>query len=444
MGIKRVNDLPKVRLWVYTQSSDGRVGPEETSVYGALGCFKERSSRGLFEKDMANLSVEGLAKKEEKIFKETSGRGHGAVLDQNFFIFEIEDLPRAATLFLCGPQYLSHLQQSLRRSDADRGFFLPDLVVSTDKDTEDLLNRAFELYGEMKDNGIPAEDARYVLPLSTRTNIQTGGNARELMHLHDMSNREGVPLIVRDTVNMMIERVKEVAPMLMKKRETNYEVLAWCPSSQLFGMKNGSLDELIDKQGHGKVFLLDYSRVALPHDSVRKAVRERNEAELANLKHFHYTFLTPMSLSCFHQATRQRTWDQSVESVYSAVERGEIIAPPKILNSRYSDEFKKFSLSMIEKYHFLTEKKVPKSEAIGVIPHALQVYDLVHVNGWNAIHSIGKRTCTQAQWEIRGIAEKMSGLISEVNPVLGEYSKPQGVIYGNCPEKNPCGKCFEK
>jgi thymidylate synthase ThyX len=68
----------------------------------------------------------------------------------------------------------------------------------------------------------------------------------------------------------------------------------------------------------------------------------------------------------------------------------------------------------------------------------------MHINGWNAIQSIGKRTCKTAQWEIRRIAKEMARQIGEVAPEIGRFSKPQGILYGHCPERENCGYCEKK
>ena len=88
--------------------------------------------------------------------------------------------------------------------------------------------------------------------------------------------------------------------------------------------------------------------------------------------------------------------------------------------------------------------RVGDKEIIGIVPHSLRVYDLIHINGWNAVHSIGKRTCTEAQWEIRSVARQMADYIKKVAPEIGKYSVPQGIIFGKCPEKKPCGACDKK
>jgi len=449
---------PEVRLLAATQGvAHESISNDTLPVYSARACFTEETALALLVEDRKRLTLpedddkmltpERLEKGIDGTLRETSGRGHGAVLDHSSFTFQIEDIPRVVTLQLCQPQYLMHLQQSLRRATASRGFYLPesisaspflDRVVST-------LDDAFALYDEMSAAGIPGEDARFVLPLYTKTNIVTTGDARELMNLHHMSRQEHMPTIVKDTVEDMIAKASDIAPHLMKERANNYEPLAWLPSCQLFAPENQNMRGLILMQGDDTTRMLGYAGIPMSEEAIRRAVEERNKADLANLKHIHFTFLAKMSLACLHQAIRQRTWDQSVESIYDAAGRGAFVTPPSVkaredYRSRYDDMNKK----MLGLYHVLVSDGVPQQDAIGVVSHALDVYDLIHINGWNAIHSIGKRTCTEAQWEIRHIAKEMARNIEKENPALGKYAKPQGITYGHCPEKKSCGLCAKK
>jgi len=422
----------KVELVAWLQNPEKNWGAEDSASCGARVCREKLSSDRIHDAKIKRTDYEN---RKENIFKETSGRGHGAVLDQSAFLFSIDNLTRASTLFLCEPEYASHLQQSLRVATAERGFYLPP---NLDSEAERLMKKQFRLYETMQNNEIPPEDARFILPLYTKTTIQSLWDSRELMHLDSMSQRAGVPSEVRETVQQMMNLTREIAPHLMKNRETNYEILSWFPSSQLFAKENKTIENLIST--HSDFAFLCYSGIDMSEESIKKAVEKRNEAELANLKHFHFTFIAPMSLACFHQATRQRTWNQSVQSLESAVRKGGYIIPPKISKSKFRGEYKDLneeSFSFVRNY-------LNDPEFLGVLPHSLVVHDLIHINGWNAIHSIGKRTCTEAQWEIRKIATKISIKIKEIVPGLGKYSVPQGILYGKCPEKNSCGKCNEK
>jgi len=432
----------KVELVACLENQFIEWGPEDAASCGARGCFNEKSSKEIHEEEIERWEEEYELRR-ENIFKETSGRGHGAVLDQSEFLFSIYNLSRASTLFLCAPQYASHLQQSLRRATAKRGFHLPESLEGTC--AKDLMNEQFELYDKMQSAGIPSEDARYILPLYTKTTIQTKIDARELMHLHSMSMRTGVPNEVKDTVEQMVEKAKEIAPRLMKNRQTNYEVLAWMPAPQLFVDNNGTIENLINYYSVNcvppeKVVLLDHAGIHMSPEEISMAIINRDEAELANMKHYHFTFLAPMSLASFHQATRQRTWDQSVQTITGALKKGIYIIPPSIKGTEFENQYRELNEKLIKTANAFSINP----EAIGIVPHSLSVYDLIHVNGWNAIHSIGKRTCTEAQWEIRNVARQMANYILEVAPEIGKYSVPQGIIYGNCPEKKSCGICDKK
>lgn len=463
MGEKKV-DL----IAVLQHPKDISWNPEDYASYGARGCFSQESSAGLHDtetrvvidenRDEINnriakalengFSLESLMQavgsvkeffvnhppqkaERNKIFNHTSGKGHGSVLDQSTFLYSIDNLTRASTLFLCAPEYASHLQQSLRRATAERGYERTD-----DNRGNEIMQKQFDLYEQMTEARVPTEDARIILPLNTKTTIQSLWNARELMHLNSMSKRMFVPADIRDTVQEMYNQAQEVAPLLMQDRETNYEVLSWFPSSQLFAKRNSPL-ERIANFGNGFEFKGFSKGLGMTENEVRRAVEEKDEALLANLKQYHFSFVAPMSIMTFHQATRQRTWNQSIEPLRNAVSRGKAIVPPSIAKTSYKQQF----LDLFNESISYVRENLDRPNAYGVIPHALEVYDAIHVNGWNALHSVGKRTCKTAQWEIRDIAKKMASEIRSNAPEIGKYSVPQGILYGSCPEKNKCGLC---
>jgi thymidylate synthase (FAD) len=398
--------------------------------------------------ELMKLPEEERLKKERGVLKNSFGRGHGSVGDQVHFTFSIEDLPRVVTFELCLPEYLEHLQQSLRRAKASRGFYLPEVIKNSalGKKTEVLMLKSFELYEKMVEKGIPGEDARFLLPLYTKTNITTTGNARELCHMWQMSQRKGVPSIVRAVVDEMISLAKGKAPYLFEDYGFNYETLAWYPSAQLYSLRNPLINDLLKSfKGDKRVTLIGHNANFLRWGiSIEKAVKERDETELANLKHVHFEFFISLSLVCLHQAIRQRTWNHTLESIYDAVKSAKrekqtrIIIPPSIKKSEFNSAFQKQHQTMLNLYCELVKGGISQEEAIGVMPHSLKIHTLIHVNGWNAINSIGKRTCLTAQWEIRAIARKMAKIIKGVYPELGKFAEPQCITLGECPEVEDC------
>lgn len=439
--IKPIVRLIAITKGVKDEKFGPEFGPDELSAFGALACFKNETTTQLF-KQYKHIP-EMLKKKKESVIKKSFGIGHGSVGDQNAFVFEIEGIPRAATLQLCLMPYLAHLQQSLRRAKA-AAYVLPEEIAESKmcEKTMRVLDCAFKLYEEMVCDGIPCEDARYVLPLYTRTNIQTLGNARELTHLLAMSERYGVPSVVKDIVRNMVKKASRIAPCLFNY--ASKETLAWYPAAQLYARKNETMKRVIERARYPEKTV--FVSFLPPAETIIEAVKKRDEAELANLKHIHNGsaiegFLVPMSLAAFHQAIRQRTWDHSVESIYAAVKRAKFVTPPTIKRSGYQKRYEEQTRAMLTVYKKLIQHGISEDEAIGVIPHSIVIYNLIHINGWNSIHSIGKRTCTAAQWEIRSIANDIASTIKKKNKALAPVIAPQGEIYGKCPESKPCGLC---
>jgi thymidylate synthase ThyX len=263
-----------------------------------------------------------------------------------------------------------------------------------------------------------------------------------------MSDKDSVPSVVTAVVREMMSLAKKEAPYLFEDFGANYEILAWYPSSQLFAENNETINRLVDRyMGEDRrVAILGQPLLneAITAETIFKAIKNRNEAELANLKHIHFEFLAPMSLACFHQATRQRTWNQSVESIYNAAFRdlekslSRMFIPESVKESEFVNRYEVLHRKMMKLYGSLVENGIPMSEAIGVVPHSLMIYDWIHVNGWNVIHAIGKRTCAKAQLEIRRIAWTMARQIRKATPIFDGFVEPQCITYGKCPEKEPC------
>ncbi|NYZ80109.1 FAD-dependent thymidylate synthase, partial [Candidatus Micrarchaeota archaeon] len=264
---------PQIELLAVSKGVEHEMGPQDISAFGAFGCFEEQSALGLFKSTPADKRP----KKVEVVLRESAGRGHGSVADQNCFTFSIENLTRAATLQLCLPHYLAHLQQSLRRATADRGFYLPDSIKDSSlfEDAKQTLSDSFKTYDKLSEKGVPKEDARFLLPLYTKTNIQTSGNARELMHLRMMNKQGEVPTAVSHVVDTMIAQASEKDPHLFNDWGYNYETLAWYPSAQFYSSENKTANEIIKKYKQPEATV--YFEHEMSEDAVRKAVKERNE-----------------------------------------------------------------------------------------------------------------------------------------------------------------------
>jgi thymidylate synthase (FAD) len=113
--------------------------------------------------------------------------GHHSVLEHASFTFGIEGISRVTTHQLVRHRIASFSQQSQRYVSHKEKFdvVVPPSVSSNEEISEKfsvLIRDIHQLYAEMVESGIPAEDARYILPNAAETKILVTMNARELFH----------------------------------------------------------------------------------------------------------------------------------------------------------------------------------------------------------------------------------------------------------------------
>ena len=82
---------------------------------------------------------------------------------------------------------------------------------------DELCNAIQGFYNDMTEAGIPAEDARYILPNATETKIVVTMNARSLLHFFELRCCSRAQWEIRELANRMLEEVRQVAPVLFAK-----------------------------------------------------------------------------------------------------------------------------------------------------------------------------------------------------------------------------------
>ena len=118
--------------------------------------------------------------------------GHASPLEQVWFEFGIAGVTRAFShQFVRHHMGISFEQQSQRYVTFKGGEFpytVPETVKRAGLDEE--LDAEFDdvarLYDRMVEAGVPAEDARFVLPNATNTNFKITVNFLELLHIADL------------------------------------------------------------------------------------------------------------------------------------------------------------------------------------------------------------------------------------------------------------------
>lgn len=437
--MESIVEIAKPKIYLIAESR-GEFGPEELVVYGANACIKKIDPLSIYKDHVA--SGIDINQFKERVLNATIGSGHLGVLDQATFTFVIRDVPRITTLFLVSPIYLSHLQQSMR-SVEPYGYYIPESIAKSKlyNAVKSEIIRSIKLYYKLTRWGVPKEDARYVIPLYTVTNIQTTGNARELTHLYIMSLDENIPTITKYVINKMWRELNSRYPLLFADRRINMNRIRYYPAPQIFCLKD-YIDEVISSLDNIKineVKLINYvDLVKFPGKKIFEAVLHGDESALSILKLNKYIFASKMSLVTLHQILRQRTWHHITESIYRALKRLEYVTPPSIIQKRLSREYQYQVERLYDLYIKLVNEGVDFKDAVGVISHAHTIIDIFTIDGWNMVSTVPLRRCLKAQWEIRKIMNDISLYIANISKELSQLSLPTCLLQGYCAEKYPC------
>ena len=188
--------------------------PEKTVVLAAKLCYSDSNISQLEE------SVTGVSY--EKFLTKILKMGHLSVLEHAGFTFGIEGISRATSHQLVRHRLASYSQQSQRYVKFKEGleFVTPPSIkknAKIGKKFSDITASLYSFYNEMIEAGIPAEDARYILPNAAETKIIVTMNARELLHFFGRRTCERAQWEIREMAKRMLALAKKEAPFIFKK-----------------------------------------------------------------------------------------------------------------------------------------------------------------------------------------------------------------------------------
>jgi thymidylate synthase (FAD) len=187
--------------------------PEKACAVAARLCY---SAAGIDE-----ITEKLTGEKIKDLLERVISSGHHSVLEHSSFTFGIEGASRALLAQLTRHRIASFSVQSQRYVRFKNGVdFIVPQTVAQDKETlgkfNAFLKRSEEFYKELLELGIPAEDARYVLPNASSTKIILTMNARELRHFFSLRCCNRAQWEIREMACRMLNLVKKEAPILFK------------------------------------------------------------------------------------------------------------------------------------------------------------------------------------------------------------------------------------
>jgi thymidylate synthase (FAD) len=185
--------------------------PERAVATAARLCYAPEGAAELME----NMGEERAAKVLSTIMKS----GHFSALEHASYTFAVDGVSRALTHQLVRHRIASFNQQSQRyvTYSGEPEIVLPK-TISEDPETLSAFNTAIDIayatYAELVDAGIPAEDARYVLPNACISKIVITMNIRELLHFFEVRCCHRAQWEIQDLANRMLALVEPTAPFI--------------------------------------------------------------------------------------------------------------------------------------------------------------------------------------------------------------------------------------
>jgi len=167
----------------------------------------------------------------EKWIRIAIAKGHTSVLEHASFTFSIEGVSRACTHQLVRHRIASYTQQSLRRaSGGDTKIPISIRRSALFERVNKLLNEIHDTYNLLVEQKIPMEDARFILPIGTKTNIVVTMNCRELYEsFFPLRCCTRAQWEIREVAWKMLRICKQKAPLIFKDAGPRCKRLGYCP-----------------------------------------------------------------------------------------------------------------------------------------------------------------------------------------------------------------------
>lgn len=200
--------------------------PEQLVAASAKLCY---SAAGIA--DLAAIEADKAAEFIGKL-----PEAHQSPFEHVSFTFGIEGISRAMLAQITRHRIASFSVQSQRYVNMDEfGYVIPPSIAANQDaldEYEHFMDRADLVYTYLRSSGIPAEDARFVLPNACETRMIVTMNARELMHFFSLRCCKRAQWEIRAVADEMLRLCKEVAPEIFAKAGPGC-VRGHCPEGKM-------------------------------------------------------------------------------------------------------------------------------------------------------------------------------------------------------------------
>jgi thymidylate synthase (FAD) len=192
----------------------------------------------------------------KKTIKHVLSSGHHSVAEHVSFTFLIEGVSRALTHQLVRHRIASYSQKSQRYVNEKNFTYVTPYTIQKNKFLNEtynnFMNNIMEFYTRLTNNGIPAEDARFILPNACTTNIVMTMNIRSLGEFFAKRMCKRAQWEIREMAEKMSSMCRDIAPTFFKDNKLGFAACiqnGFCKEAKSCGM----MPKLSDLQNAYKI-----------------------------------------------------------------------------------------------------------------------------------------------------------------------------------------------
>ncbi len=162
------------------------------------------------------------------------------LLRHSFFTFLVDGISRACSHQLVRHRPASYSQQSQRYvAMRDFPYVIPESLKGVKVKIEDkeltfkeLMETIGKFYQKAVEEGVPKEDARFVLPNACTTRIVFTMNGEELVHFLRLRTCSRAQWEIREMAVKILKKLREKCPNLFNKVGPNCYYLGYCTEGE--------------------------------------------------------------------------------------------------------------------------------------------------------------------------------------------------------------------
>src|SRR3990172_916753 len=194
-------------------------------------CYSELLPDDIFERATTGQVAPD---KQQDLIRRVIESGHGSTIEHIVFTFAISGVTRTLSHQLVRHRAgLAFDQQSQRYLDYKHpAYMMPGSIADAPEPVRDRFTEEVEgslaFYGELLEAGIPGEDARFVMPNATRTNLVMTANLRALIHMSGLRLCTMAQWEIRRLFQLIRHEIFQVSPFLGSFLAPKCVALGYC------------------------------------------------------------------------------------------------------------------------------------------------------------------------------------------------------------------------